>query len=299
MGKLNGAALAQKHDNLSTNGVSQIELWPKDWHGHLSKSLVESVGSRGQIYDVNKPRLIMHAPAHPKGLAIIVVSGGGYIDIEQNLESRPVSEWLATQDITAFELLYRLPHSGWPDQAPFADGQRAIRLVRFYARQFGIRENAIGMLGFSAGGHLTGMTMTQPERQWESAHDSIDQVSARPDFAGLIYPILCFGPGLNHNHTFDELQRHVTGKDKVRDFSVSAHVTPMCPPVFLAHAGDDKIAPVQNSLLMYEALLERHIPTELHIFRQGGHGWHRRPPGEETRIWQQLFLDWLHAIGEI
>ncbi len=269
-----------------------IALWPDAPPGNMGPSGRETVSSKGSLTNVSRPRLIVYRPAHPDGTAAVVIAGGGYAHIEAGNESTPTCQWLQSLGITAFELIYRLPEDGWPAAAPFQDGQRAMRIVRGRATDFGIDPARIGIIGFSAGGHLAGMTAVQPAKSLYAPVDSTDSVSARPDFAALIYPVLTMMPPFDHTHSRREiLGSHPSEADSIA-YSVERHVDAQTPPTFLAQAADDPISPLDNSLMMFAALRAAKVAAELHVFQSGGHGWGLGRPGTEVHAWPELFITW-------
>lgn len=269
-----------------------IELWPAAPPGAPISPGPEQSTAKGNITRVSRPRLIVYRPAHPNGTAAVVMSGGGYAHLEAGMESTPACQWLQSSGVTAFELIYRLPEDGWPPVAPFQDGQRAMRIVRSRAAAYGIAATRIGVIGFSAGGHLAGMTAVRPAAQLYPPVDAADTVSARPDFAGLIYPVLTMMPPFDNTHSRREiLGEHPSAADS-EAWSVERLVDAHTPPTFLAQAADDPISPIDNSLMMFGALRAAHIPAELHIFQAGGHGWGMGHPGTEERVWPELFTNW-------
>lgn len=168
-----------------------IPLWnstPPDGPGPQGP---EKISAKGSYTNISQPRLIVHRPEHPNGIAVLVISGGGYAHLEAGNESTPAANWLQSQGFTAFELLYRLPEEGWAStDVPFEDGQRAMRLIRSMSKKLGLDPHKIGIMGFSAGGHLAGMTATEPNKKRYAPTDEIDLLPARPDFAALLYPVL-------------------------------------------------------------------------------------------------------------
>ena len=253
--------------------------------------------ARGSITQVDQPYLLVHLPARPNGTAILLISGGGYAHIEAGKESGPAAAWLQAQGITAFELVYRLPQEGGGVAAPFQDGQRAMRVIRARATEWGIDPARIGMLGFSAGAHLAGMTAVQPDAARYAPVDAIDGASARPDFAVLLYPVLTMQRPFDTTHAKQQLLgSHPT--QAARDaLSVELQVDARTPAMFIAQALDDQVAPPENSLLMAAALRRAGVPVELHQFRSGGHGWGLGKTGSEPAAWPQLLLAWLRSHG--
>ena len=276
----------------------EIPLWrgtPPDGPGPQGP---ENVSAKGSYTNISKPRLIVHRPEHPNGTAMLVISGGGYAHIELGKESTPAANWLQSHGITAFELVYRLPAEGWASaDVPFQDGQRAMRLIRSLARKFGFDENKVGIMGFSAGGHLAGMIEAEPDRQLYSPEDQIDRLSARPDFAALLYPVITMLPPFDHTHAEKEILGKHPDKAAQKAYSVQLHVNAQTPPTFLAQAQDDPISNIENSRLMYGVLQKYNVPSELHIFDSGGHGWGMGAPDSPVHVWPELFKTWAKANG--
>jgi acetyl esterase/lipase len=269
-----------------------IDLWPAAPPGPPASPGPEQRSANGNITRVSRPRLVVYRPAHPNGTAALVISGGGYAHIEAGMESTPACQWLQASGTTAFELIYRLPEDGWPQLAPFQDGQRAMRIVRAHAAATGIDANRIGVIGFSAGGHLAGMTAVRPAAQLYPSVDAADTASARPDFAGLIYPVLTMMPPFDHTHSRREILGANPSVTESEAWSVERQVDAHTPAVFLAQAANDPISPIDNSLLMFAALRAAHVPAELHVFQSGGHGWGMGRPATEVHAWPELFTNW-------
>ncbi|MDR0226690.1 MAG: alpha/beta hydrolase [Burkholderiaceae bacterium] len=275
-------------------GDAEIALWPE---GHLQRlgggpQGPEQVSPKGSVTQVSRPRLQVYRPGRPDGSAVLVIAGGGYAHIERGKESTPACLWLQARGVTAFELVYRLPGEHWPATAPLQDGQRAMRLIRSLAGRFGLDAARIGVLGFSAGGHLAGMTAATPTVERYAALDAVDQLSSRPDFAGMIYPVVSFMPPWDHTHARREIVGQHPTAEQSAAYSVDQQVTGRTPPVFLAQAQDDPIAPVDNSLLMFAALRKAGVAAEMHIFPEGRHGWGMGREGTRVHAWPQLFADW-------
>ncbi|WP_206245211.1 alpha/beta hydrolase [Novosphingobium terrae] len=189
----------------------------------------------------------------------------------------------------------RLPGDGWPRQAPFADAQRAMRLIRVQTRSFGIDPNRIGVMGFSAGGHLAAMTAAAPDAERYQKLDAIDGETARPSFAALLYPVITLKPPFDTTQT----KRWLVGKEATaedtRDWSVETHVSAGMPPVFLTQNADDPIAAIDNSLLMFSACRQAKVPCEMHVFEKGGHGFGMGEVGSTDVAWPALLLAWLRS----
>ncbi|WP_410209922.1 alpha/beta hydrolase [Aquirhabdus sp.] len=274
-----------------------IPLWPTPPYTATSSHPPEQLSTHGAVSHVAVPRLIVYRPAHPNGTAVLVIAGGGYKRIERSKESMPAAHWLQAQGITTFELIYRLP-TDWPASASFQDAQRAMRLIRAQAANYQVQSNHIGILGFSAGGHLAGMTAVTTVPLYKAV-DVADQVSARPDFVGLIYPVITLMPPFDHTSTRRELIGDHPTRIQSQAYSVNLQIQDQMPPTFLAHAIDDPISPVDNSVLMLMSLRAHHIASELHVFQAGGHGWGLGQPDTLVAAWPTLFLAWLKHNGDL
>lgn len=290
-----GAAPAMAHDA----GVRTLPLWPQ---GHLPEVVQgpERIGDEGSamgaVTRVSQPRMEIHRPAVPNGSAVLILGGGGYFRIQVGTAARPMAQWLASIGVTSAVLYYRLPADGWPASAPFADGQRAMRLLRAHAADLGIDPDRIGVMGASAGAHLAGILSTRFDRDFYPALDAADALPSRPAFLAMIYPVVTLKPPYDTTRTRRELG---TQADAVAAYSVEAHVRPDMPPVFLAHAADDPIADVGHSLLMFQAARAQNVPAELHVFERGGHSWGLGRPGSRVAQWPRLFATWARAHGFI
>lgn len=269
-----------------------IALWPGAPPGGAAAG-PQQASSKGSITQVVQPYLVAHRAASPNGMAVLVISGGGYAHIEAGKESGPAAAWLQAHGISAYELVYRLPREGGGVEAPFQDAQRAMRLLRSHAGAWGIDPARIGIMGFSAGGHLAGMTATRPDAQRYAPVDASDSASARPDFAVLLYPVLSMQAPFDGTHAKKILLGASPSQQQRDAQSVERQVGATAPPTFLAHALDDPIAAPDNSLLMLAALRAAGVPAELHLFQRGGHGWGVGKPGSEAAAWPSLLLKWL------
>jgi acetyl esterase/lipase len=237
-----------------------------------------------RITNVTVPTLTVFRPAKDKdtGAAVVIAPGGGYNILAWDLEGEEVAAWLNSIGVTGIVLKYRVPRradtpkDSAPPQAQM-DAQRAISVIRSKAGEWGIDPKRIGMLGFSAGGHLTAWTATNFDKRAYEPLDEIDQVSCRPDFAVLIYPAYLVAKGK------DELAQDI-------------RVTKETPPIFFAHAGDDGVS-ADNSIVMYRALKKAGVPAELHVYASGGHGFGLRPSDKPCSTWPQRCAEWLKSQG--
>lgn len=236
-----------------------------------------------RIANVTQPTLTIYRAATEKsnGAAVIIAPGGGYNILAWDLEGEEVAQWLNSLGVTGIVLKYRVPRR--PDQpkgpplAPLQDAQRALSLVRSKSKEWGIDPNRIGMLGFSAGGHLTANASTNYDKRAYPVLDGIDKVSSRPDFAILVYP------------------GGVISKD-TNELSSEIRVTKETPPSFLVHAYDDKV-PAENSIQYFLALKKAGVPAELHVYSTGGHGFGLRPSDKPVSAWKERAGEWLKQQG--
>ena len=269
-----------------------IALWPGRPPGGAGPGGIEQIAVGGAVANIVSPRMLMQRPAKPNGAAILILGGGGYRRIGIAKESQPTADWLRDYGVTTFVLYYRLPNTGWPMVAPFQDAQRAMRLIRARAPDLSLDPSQIGIIGYSAGGHCAGMVSVEPDSEWYPPGDAFDDQSARPDFAGLIYPVLTMMPPHRTLISTQTLLGPDPSLEVSASWSVDQHVTDDAPTTFLAQATDDPIAPVENSLLMFAALRKAHVPVEMHVFRSGGHGFNLGQPGTEDHAWPRLYATW-------
>jgi len=289
---LNAQAKGQKFS--IQRSLEQIDLWPSEMPNAGGTRGSELISDKGSVKRISTPRLIVHQPQHPNGTAILVISGGGYAHIELGKESTPAANWLQSEGITAFELIYKLPKEGWNStHVPFEDAQRAMRIIRSLAKHYSINQHKIGILGFSAGGHLAGITSTLFDKNFYKPVDDIDSLSSKPDFTALIYPVISMLPPNNKTHSFRSILGNEPTTDQEIAFSVEKQVNAHTPPMFLAHAVDDPISHVENSYFMDQALQNVNVPVEMHIFQTGGHDWGLGKKGSEVSAWPGLFKEWM------
>lgn len=269
-----------------------IPLWPGRPPGGTGPGGMEQIVGGGAVANVVRPRMIMQVPQKPNGAAVLILGGGGYRRIGIAKESQPTADWLHDYGVTTFVLYYRLPNAGWPLLAPFQDAQRAMRLIRARAPDLGLDSSQIGIIGYSAGGHCAGMVSVEPDARWYAPVDASDDQSARPDYTGLIYPVLTMMPPNRTRISTLTLLGPDPSLELSAEWSVDQHVTDDTPTTFLAQATDDPIAPVENSLLMFGALRKAHVPVEMHVFRSGGHGFNLGQPDQEDHAWPRLYATW-------
>ncbi|MBB5866043.1 alpha/beta hydrolase [Xanthomonas sp. 3058] len=289
--------------------ASRIQLWPKgiapgDSRLKAPQRIVDRSNDPADpdryIQQISAPYLVVYRPKRPNGTALLVTPGGGYQRIVLDNEgSALVPSFVDPAGITLFVLRYRLPGEGHPDGAdvPLADAQRALRLIRANAARYGIDPQRVGVMGFSAGGHVAASLDTRYAAQVYPAQDAADALSARPDFALLIYPVIDMDSANAHMGSRERLLGKTPSAAQVSAYSPQLHVDAHTPPTFLLHAQDDTVVSVRNSLLMHDALLRAGVPSELHVFPQGGHGFGTASAtGLTVAAWPQLAQAWIAHV---
>lgn len=277
--------------------VETFDVWPGDPPGGEGVTVTEEIVERSRdpavrdraMLHVREPALKVFRAAKPDGSAVLICPGGGYQRVVLDKEGDETAMRLASAGVTAAVLVYRLPEDGWAAgrDAPLQDAQRAMRLLRSGRVAAGLDAKRIGVLGFSAGGHLAAALTLDGARRTYADVDAVDTLPARPDFVGLIYAAYLDGTGSL------ALTR---GAGAPRDLIAAAGRD--TPPVFLLHAADDGTVPVESSVRMYGALKEAGVPAELHVFPEGGHGFGiARAAGKPVEVWPDLFLRWGRARG--
>lgn len=258
--------------------------------------------------DHDKPTLAAYiAPNAPKNApAVVVCPGGGYGFLAMDHEGKQVAEYLNGLGVHAFVLKYRIAGKGRPGpllKAPLLDAQRAIRTVRAGAAKYGIDPAKVGVMGFSAGGHLASTAGTHFDAGDKAATDAIDRVSSRPDFLILAYPVITTAAGVTHGGSLRNLLGDKPDAELLAEFSNENHVSADTPPTFLFHTDEDKGVPPENAIRFYSALKKHKVPAELHIYASGVHGiglgsdpkWTKGNAYAET--WPKHLAAWLKLRG--
>lgn len=276
----------------------EINLWPGDPPGRGRIRGPEELGDSGAGYgavsNVSTPRMRVYRPAQPNGTAVIVCGGGGYFRIQLWKESTPIALWLQARGYTVFELIYRLPGDGWEASAPFADAQRAMSIVRTRAEEFGLQPDRIGIMGFSAGGHLAGFTALQPDRDLYQGIDQYEHVSARPDFAALLFPVVTLRSPYDTTRTRREIVGNNASPDDEAAWSLDTYASADAPPTIIFSSADDTTTPPAHGITLFQALTGAGASAELHVFEEGGHGWGLGTPDQILSQWPEMFENWLN-----
>jgi acetyl esterase/lipase len=261
-------------------GAERVRMSPKP-----DPRRVAVTESTRLVTNVTKPTLTVYRPAKnmDTGTAVLICPGGGYWDLYWQLEGKEVAAWLNSIGATGIILKYRVPRrpdeaEGEPARRPLQDAQRAVSLVRSQAGRWGINPKQIGIVGFSAGGHLAISTATSFGQRMYEPVDAVDKISCRPDFAIGVY----------------------SGFLKVRDkdqIAPGLRIPAETPPIFLAHGGDDIVSPPQHSVFMYLALKKAGVPAELHVYATAVHNFGVRPSDHPCSTWTQACVTWLRHQG--
>ena len=300
-----GAALAASPAIAATDAdpTEIIRLWPGRSPGGEHATARLEIRERSpdlSLYrdriaiGVADPLMTVFRPARPDGSAVLIIPGGGYRWVVIDKEGFEAARRLNQAGVTCFVLRYRLPGGGWaagPD-APLQDAQRAMRLIRAGAKTWSLDPERVGLLGFSAGGHLGASLAELHGRVTYAPIDAADRESARPAFGGLMYPVVSMGR-FAHTGSREELLGRTPTQAQLDAVSREKTVTPDTPPVFLVHAMDDRSVPVENSLMLASALRAAKVPVEMHLFEEGDHGFGiRLAQGKPCAAWPELFLAW-------
>ncbi|WP_411273197.1 alpha/beta hydrolase [Daejeonella sp.] len=243
---------------------------------------------------ISKPTLEMYLPAkaNSKSAAVIICPGGGYGMESYELEGRNIAKTFIKQGVVALILKYRLPSDSiMKDKSigPLQDAQQAIKLVRLQAAEWNIDINKIGIMGFSAGGHLASSAGVHFDTSFIPNKENI---SLRPDFSILVYPVISMADKLAHLGSRTNLLGPDPTPEKIKFFSNDLHITEKTPPTWITHAGDDKVVDVDNSIAFYEALRHSNVPVEMHLYPKGDHGFVLKLPAEE---WMYPLFGWMKA----
>ncbi|WP_382381884.1 alpha/beta hydrolase [Formosa undariae] len=251
-----------------------------------------------KIRNVKKPGIEVFLPSEKlrNGQAVIICPGGGYAIMNWDWEGTDIAKWLNSQGIVAIVLKYRLPRSKSnivSYKSPILDAQRAVRLTRHHAKAWGVDSTRIGIMGFSAGGHVAATLAVHYNEKYAEPTDNIDLLSARPDFSVLVYPVITFKDDFTDPNSRKRLLNDNLDEKLIEHFSTELHVTAETPAAFIMHSTDDTGVPVQNSLKYYEALVNNKVEAEMHLYPIGWHGYALARDNPYLSTWTERLEAWL------
>ncbi len=280
--------------NYTYSQSMKINLWPE---GEIPLRIKNNIQEQVEHTDmirigkVQVPQLEVYLPnkKSASGQAVIICPGGGYAILAYDWEGTDIAKLLNAKGIAAFVLKYRLPDplsSTAPDQVPLMDAKQAMRIVRARATEWNVNPNKIGIMGFSAGGHLASTFSTHFEED------------TKPNFSILIYPVISMDKSITHMGSRNNLIGNNPTNAMIKWYSNELQVTSNTPPTFLIHATDDDVVPVENSLLYYQALKVNKVPTEMHIYPAGGHGFGLANGNKSLESWPSLMIEWIKGLNK-
>lgn len=280
--------------NYTYSQSMKINLWPA---GSIPLSIKNNIQEEAistdiiRIGKVQVPLIEVYLPnkRSATGQGVIICPGGGYSILAYDWEGTDIAKFLNSKGIAAFVLKYRLPDvlsSTVPDQVPLLDAKQAMRIVRARAPEWNINPNKIGIMGFSAGGHLASTLSTHFEED------------TKPDFSILIYPVISMDKSITHSGSRNNLIGNHPSDEMIKLYSNELRVTTKTPPTFLIHATDDDVVPVENSLLYYQALKKNKVSTEMHIYPTGGHGFGLANGNKSLESWSNLMIEWIKGLNK-
>ncbi|WP_031428900.1 alpha/beta hydrolase [Flavimarina sp. Hel_I_48] len=283
----------------SAHTQEKIELWEGGIPGEIkSATYTEKQEMEGEqlvgVSQVTVPEMTLFKPSKPNGTAVVICPGGGYGFLAINKEGFKIAQWFNERGITAFVLKYRLPSEEIMEDksiGPLQDAQQAIRLVRTNAKKYGIDENKVGIMGFSAGGHLASTLSTHYNKK---VYENSSESSAKPDFSILIYPVISMLDDITHKGSRENLLGKSPTMELMENYSNEKQIDSATPKTFLIHAADDGAVPVENSLTYFTALNTYKVPAEMHIYENGGHGF-GLGTGATHNAWPNALNLWLQT----
>lgn len=279
----------------------KFDLWPSGKIPLHIENNIHEIVEEGDIIRIGKvqvPQIEVYLPNKriATGQGVVICPGGGYARLAYDWEGTDIAKLLNAHGIAAFVLKYRLPDSlsaSHPEQVPLQDAQQAIRMIRAKAKAYHVQANRIGIMGFSAGGHLAATASTHFDEGDKNASDIIAQQSARPDFSILMYPVISMDKAITHGGSRLNLIGSHPTEAMIQYYSNELQVSNNTPPTFLVHATDDGAVPVENSMRYYQALKDHKVPVEMHIYPSGGHGFALALGKGALEKWPNLLIDWL------
>ncbi len=276
--------------SLQLTAQEKIVLWPQ--------GAPDAKGNQ----DKDKPNIAFYpAPKDTNcGAAVLICPGGGYVNLAYKKEGTKFAQWFNQRGINAFVLKYRLSTwdvAGYTYPAQFNDACRAMRIIRYRAGEWNIDPAEIGIMGFSAGGHLASTVATHFDSGNPAAKNPVEKISCRPNFMMLIYPVISFTTPYSHRFSRKVLLGENPDMELIEKLSNENQISTMTPPTFLIHGNSDSGVPPENSILFYQGLRKAEVPAEIHIFEKGEHGFGLAENQETLAIWPELMHNWLKNRG--
>ena len=273
-----------------------LKVWPNGAPDHNGMDEQEIATDEGHVKNISEAEMFIYLPEKSinTGAAVVICPGGGYWIEAIGHEGHDIAKWLNTKGIAGIVLKYRLPYGH--DEIPSEDVRQTMRTVRMHAKEWGIATDKIGLAGSSAGGHLAATAGTRFDLGNKQSTNPVEQLSCRPDFLLLLYPVITFNEEFGHMGSRINLIGEGNDWKLVEKYSNELHVTAQTPPTFFVLADDDVSVPPRNSIEFYLQLKKNNVPAEMHIFAKGGHGFGIRKNNLPVDNWPNLFYDWLKAM---
>ncbi|USQ94499.1 alpha/beta hydrolase [Caulobacter sp. RL271] len=303
-----GAATMEQSKTPPADPTEVIVLWPNGAPGGEGVTAEEAIvdrtapggpRDRAQVH-TRKPTLVVFRPKTPNGAAVMLIPGGGYERVVLDKEGYETARRLNESGYTCFVLFYRMPGDGWAagGDAPLQDAQRGVRLIRSKAKAMGFSPDRVAIMGFSAGGHLAANLTVRFDAPTYAPIDAADQLPAKPNLSALVYPVISTDQAIAHAGSRKQLLVKDASPERALELSPEKQVREGLSPVFLLHAVDDKTVPVENTIAMFTALKAKAVPTEMHVFEEGGHGFGLRFTSDKpVSAWPGLFVAFAKRHG--
>ena len=281
-----------------------LPLWPENEIPNFIETGDEEVADTADIIRIRHvqiPDISIYLPSrrNATGKAVIVIPGGGYRVLAYDSGGTDIAKWLNSKGIAAIVLKYRLPHTSnniVGHKSPLMDTQRAMRLARHHAARWDIDPQQIGVIGFSAGGHLASTLATHFDYGDEDHQDPVERHSSRPDFSILVYPVISSDTSFSHRGSFRALLGENPPDELLLKYSSEKQLKKDTPPTIMIHSADDTSVPVQNSIKYFQALIDKDIPAEMHIYPYGGHGYSLAIGRGHLSTWTDRAIDWIFSL---
>lgn len=283
-----------------------VPLWSSNMPNYQEveeEKILKNASSTEHYKLVTKPDISVFLPSHNSrtGQAVLVIPGGGYHAIACIKEGEDIAKWLNSNGIVGIVLKYRLPNAKnniVSHKSPLLDASRAMKIIRENGEKWHIDKNNIGVMGFSAGGHLASTLGTHYDKDENRQFDRIDSISSRPDFMVLMYPVITMDERYTHIGSRNNLLGENPTPELVEYYSNEKQVSETTPPTMIFHTSDDAVVPVENSTAFYKALQEKNIDSEMHIFQHGKHGFALANGKGHLELWKSLCIDWLRNYNQ-